>query len=50
MMRCATRYDNVGSLRYHQHPLLFETMDPVQLAEIEDNSPVSVVDLSHTND
>lgn len=40
-MRCASRYDDVGPLRYHQHPLFFQTMDPLQLAQIEDNSPVS---------
>lgn len=40
-MRCASRYDDVGPLRYHQHPLFFQTMEPLQLAQIEDNSPVS---------
>lgn len=39
-MRCASRYDDVGPLKYHQHPLFFQTMEPLQLAEIEDNSPV----------
>jgi hypothetical protein len=41
VMRCASRYDDVGPLRYHQHPLFFQTMEPLQLAQIEDNSPVS---------
>ena len=41
VMRCANRYDDVGPLRFHQHPLFFQTMDPLQLAQIEDNSPVS---------
>jgi hypothetical protein len=42
VMRYASRYDDVGPLRYHQHPLFFQTMEPLQLAQIEDNSPVSL--------
>ncbi|KAG7530535.1 hypothetical protein FFLO_04961 [Filobasidium floriforme] len=47
VMRCASRYDDVGPLRYHQHPLFFQTMEPLQLAQIEDNSPILKTETNH---
>jgi hypothetical protein len=42
VMRCASRYDDIGDLQYQQHPLFFNTMSAKQLEEIEGNSPVSI--------
>ncbi len=41
MMRLATRYADIGDLQYAQHELFFRTRPVEQLAELEDNSPVS---------
>jgi hypothetical protein len=40
-MRLATRYADIGDLQYAQHELFFKTRPVEQLAELEDNSPVS---------
>jgi hypothetical protein len=44
MMRLATRYADIGDLQYAQHELFFKTRPVEQLAELEDNSPVSFWD------
>jgi hypothetical protein len=38
----APRYVDIGDLQYAQHELFFKTRPVEQLAELEDNSPVSV--------